>query len=238
MARFLFLFTTLLTLAASPVRAQEAMRVIEWVEVRTPANLSAERDYAPDAIASYGPFRVVGNDAAALVGPTDAASPRQFAAMLADWPALATLELREAPGTHDDRANLEVGRMIRAAGLATLVPATGSVRSGAVELFLAGATRRVEDGASFAVHSWMDEDGNEAWQYPPDSPEHVKYLTYYRDMGFAADEAEAFYAMTNFVPHAEALWLDAAEMRAWIGQQPFAPTAAADAGPRIAYAAL
>jgi hypothetical protein len=80
---------------------------------------------ARQALASYGPFRVLDGKRAALVDVTDSRSPGQFAAMLRDHPGIATLELVECPGTEDDRANLKLGRMIRAAGLATHVPAGG-----------------------------------------------------------------------------------------------------------------
>jgi hypothetical protein len=93
------------------------------------------------AIARFGPFRVIDQTRAALVGATDAASPDAFAAMLAAYPGIAVLEFADAAGTSNDLANLKLGRAIRAAGLATHVPTGGSARSGAVELFLAGATR-------------------------------------------------------------------------------------------------
>lgn len=185
------------------------------------------------ALASYGPFRVIDGTRAALVDVTDSRSPAQFAAMLRDHPGIATLELVECPGTDDDRANLKLGRMIRAAGLATHVPAGGSVRSGAVELLLAGKQRRVDDGSEFAVHSWMAEDGREADDFAANSPEHAGYLAYYREMGMDDAQARAFYSMTNSVGFADAKWLDAAEMRRWLGEQPIVP--APRAAPRLAY---
>ena len=177
---------------------------------------------------AYGPFRVVDQSTAELVGITDEHSPAAFRAMLRDHPGLATLAFIECPGTYDDRANLALGRMIRAAGLAAWVPEGGSVRSGAVELVLAGASLRIEDGAEFAVHAWLDEDGYEASDYAADSAENRKYLAYYREMGMSADRAATFYAMTNSVPFEDARWLDGAEMRGWIGGDETAE-------PRLAY---
>jgi hypothetical protein len=169
-----------------------------------------------EGIATYGPFRVIDGAHAALVGITDEASPREFAAMLQDYPALTELDLVECPGTFDDRANFALGRMIRRAGLETHVPADGSVRSGAVELFIAGASRSIEDGARFAVHAWEDDEGLQATDYSADAPQNARYLTYYREMGMATDEASAFYAMTNSVPNEQARWLSASEMRGWV----------------------
>lgn len=172
--------------------------------------------YERHAIASYGPFQVVDSQRAMLTDVTDEYSPAQFAAMLRDFPGITTLALVECPGTFDDRANLRLGRMIRAAKLAIHVPKGGSVRSGAVELVFAGASLRIDDGAEFAVHAWIDEDGQEASDYASDAQENAKYLTYYREMGMVQQQAEAFYAMTNSVPFEEARWFGAVEMRQWL----------------------
>lgn len=173
----------------------------------------------PVALAQYGPFRVVGQDRAELVDVTDRHSPTDFAEMLRDFPGIRTLALVEAPGTDDDRANLRVGRMIRTAGISTHVPHGGSVRSGAVELFLAGAEKRIDDGAEFAVHSWIDAHGRQPKDFPMSSPVNRMYLDYYREMGMTAQQARDFYAMTNSVSFSDAKWLDATEMRGWIGQR-------------------
>ncbi|MFO6428540.1 alpha/beta hydrolase [Erythrobacter sp. W302b] len=167
-------------------------------------------------IARFGPFRVIDGTRAALVATTDAASPEAFAAMLAAYPGLQVIEFADAPGTNHDLANLRLGRAIRAAGLATHVPAGGSARSGAVELFLAGTRRTMDPGALFAVHSWRDERGREPADFAPDAPENRLYLDYYAEMGMTPDQARAFYAMTNSVSHAGALWLQGEEMARWI----------------------
>lgn len=178
--------------------------------------LAAHSLAAPEGAAAYGPFRVLDAGRAALVDATDRDSPRAFAAMLRNHPGIATLELVECPGTDDDTANLALGRMIRARGIATHVPSNGSVRSGAVELFLAGARRTIDDGAEFAVHAWRDSDGREPGDYSPDSPFNRAYVEYYAEMGVA--EPQAFYDMTNAVPNDTARWLTARDMRGWLGE--------------------
>ncbi|MFA9200589.1 MAG: hypothetical protein ACEQR8_05300 [Cypionkella sp.] len=211
---------------AAPAAAQvRAIAVVEeWVE-------EAAAPAIPAGIAAYGPFRVLDAERAALVDATDRASPGAFAAMLRDHPGIATLELVECPGTDDDTANLKLGRMIRARGIATHVPAGGSVRSGAVELFLAGARRSIDDGAEFAVHAWRDSDGREPDDFAADSPVNRTYLDYYREMGLA--EPQAFYDMTNAVANSDARWLTAQDMRAWLGEAPAGSVTTA--GPAIAY---
>lgn len=254
--RILACLAASLALLATPVAAQDAgtrpdglthLIFATWRVAPAPAPTGAPTGAARfvpphvaierQALASYGPFRVLDGTRAALVDVTDSHSPAQFAAMLRDHPGLATLELVECPGTDDDRANLRLGRMIRAAGLATHVPAGGSVRSGAVELLLAGRERKIDDGAEFAVHSWIADDGREAHQFAANSPEHAGYLAYYREMGMGEAQAKAFYAMTNSVGFDDARWLDAADMRRWLGQQAeqAAPQTESRPAPRLAY---
>ena len=245
LARLFAMLLAAIALAAAPAHAQ-VTTIETWVEQWDPATETwvrvadgADRfvdSRAPDRakpIARYGAFEVLSDTEAALVDATDSRSPGHFAALLRDYPRIATLRMIEAPGTAHDGGNLTVGRMIRAAGIGTHVPRGGSVRSGGVELFLAGATRRIDDGAEFAVHSWLDTAGREAGDYAIDAPQHRVYLDYYRDMGMSPARARAFYDMTNSVPYASAKWLTAQDMRVWL--EPEAPPAAAPAEPRIAY---
>jgi hypothetical protein len=222
-AAFLF---GLMALAASPLAAQTVVyeEVTEEI-VEVPATGSERFVQAhpaealpgiPKGIAAYGPFRVLDNGRAALVGATNSQTPGQFTAMLHAYPGIRTIEMVECPGTDDDRANLRLGLMIHAKGIATHVPSGGSVRSGAVELFLAGATHSAAPDAEFAVHSWSDEFGFEPKDYAADAPENRVYIDYYREVGMSEAEARAFYAMTNSVPNHDAKWMTAAEMRQWV----------------------
>lgn len=206
--------------AATTTRTSGGLTITETIHEAPPVRFigasSPRRAAQAAAIAAFGPFRVIDSTRAALVGATDAASPQAFAAMLARFPGLEVIEFVDAPGTSHDLANLRLGRAIRAAGLATHVPAGGSARSGAVELFLAGTRRTVDPGALFAVHSWRDALGREPSDFAPEAPENRLYLDYYAEMGMTAEDARAFYAMTNSVPHAGALWLEGRDMARWI----------------------
>lgn len=225
MRRISSLFLPLLALAASPVSAQSMTVIVievveeEWVSVDETGGerfVPAPPAPVPAGIARFGPFRVIDGQRAALVDVTDSRSPAHFEAMVKAYPGIERLDLVDCPGTEDDRANLKLGRLIHARGMTTHVPSGGSVRSGGVELFLAGARRSADHGAEFAVHSWEDEDGRQATDYPADAPENRKYLDYYREMGLADAEARAFYAMTNSVPFEQARWFGAGEMARWV----------------------
>lgn len=191
------------------------------------------------AIAQFGPFRVVEANRAELIGVTDRNSPAQFTAMLKAFPGIQMLDLIDCPGTDDDTGNLAVGRLIRAHGIATHVPPKGSVRSGGVELFLAGQTRLIDDGAEFAVHSWRDSKGREPKDFSADAPENRSYTDYYQEMGMSASEAAAFYNMTNSVPNSSAKWLTAQEMRRWVANAEkdlqFVQVGTAERGDKTAY---
>ncbi|MXO50983.1 hypothetical protein GRI42_06665 [Erythrobacter gaetbuli] len=219
-----------------PARTSKAAAPQSWrpirnspvLEAASPSNFPlrqahpidrSERDYSK-AIATYGPFRVIDRFRVALVGETDTTTPALFQVMMRRHPQLTQIDMVECPGTRDDTANLKLGRLIRAHGLMTFVPRRGSVRSGAVDLFLSGVVKEIADGAEFAVHSWLDETGREPNDYAADAPENRRYLTYYREMGMADAQARAFYAFTNSVPHRSAKWIGAGDMRRWIGGAP------------------
>jgi hypothetical protein len=142
----------------------------------------------------------------------DSDTPAEFAAMLAAHPGIARLVMRECPGSIDEHANLALARAVRRAGLETHVPRGGSVRSGAVELWLAGVRRTADEGAEFGVHSWRDEDGREARDYAASDPVHGEYLGFYREMGIDDGAASRFYALTNSVGFDDLRLLGARDM--------------------------
>ena len=230
----------LFVLASQPLAAQ-AVVAAEVAQGTAPTELALAADTAegagrfvsmlppqpPPGIASFGPFRVIDSENAVLAGVTDAESPRRFAAMLRRYPRIGTIALINCPGTYDDRANLRLGLMLRARGIATYVPAGGLVRSGAVDLFLAGARRYADPSAWFAVHAWKDVTDHQPGDYAPDAPKNQAYLDYYRAVGLTAPQAQAFYAMTNSAPFARAKWLTQAELAQWVKLDAMTPKARA-----------
>ncbi len=96
--------------------------------------------------------------------------------------SIKTLVLQNAPGSSDDDANLVLSKRLRAKGFSTTVPTNGLIASGGVDLFLAGVERTLEAGACVGVHSW-EGGGIQGKDYPRNSPEHAKYLDYFRSIG-------------------------------------------------------
>jgi hypothetical protein len=214
-----------LLLFAPPLQAQ-AITIDSWVDEDSPVELTwsevvadnespadghhryadivlvgDDRSAAPSrpAIARYGPFYVIDSQTVEMIGTVHSDTPAAFAAMVRAYPGLQQLVMVECPGSVDEAANLSLARAVRRAGLATHVPAHGSVRSGAVELWLAGVQRSAAEGAEFGVHSWRDEDGREASDFAPGDRVHAEYLGYYREMGMDDGIARRFYALTNSV---------------------------------------
>jgi ATP-dependent protease ClpP protease subunit len=186
-------------------------KVYEWTDDASPALVQATKP-----IVSFGPFQVVATDRVELDGSIESDTPEQFMALLRAYPAIRQIDMIDCPGTGDDEANLALARMIRQAGIATFVPDNGSVRSGGVELFLAGARRSAAPNAEFAVHSWLDENGFEPGDFAESDPVNREYVDYYREMGMSAEKARAFYALTNSVPHNSALYLKPRDIAAYI----------------------
>lgn len=189
----------------------ETVETFEYSIVEPETDQSSPWSSAP-AQAVYGPFRVISENSVEMSGTVDSQSPALFRQMLAQYPAIKRIEMIDCDGSVDEEANLSLARQIRRAGISTHVPSRGSVRSGAVELFLAGVRHTADQGAEFVVHSWMDEDGLEANDYPPHDPVHAEYLNYYAEMGIPADKAQAFYALTNSVPFSEQLKLSRSDL--------------------------
>jgi hypothetical protein len=163
-------------------------------------------------IASFGPFTVVSANLVEMIGETDESTPGEFRKMIAAFPQIRQIRMIDCPGTENDEANFSLARMIRRAGISTYVPKGGSVRSGGVELFLAGVHRAAEPGAEFGVHSWLDADGREARDVPANDPAHREYVHYYEEVGFSPQVAREFYAFTNAVAFDQVHYLTGQEI--------------------------
>ncbi|QDO85622.1 alpha/beta fold hydrolase [Shewanella psychropiezotolerans] len=103
--------------------------------------------------------------------------------LLNKYPQIKTIVMQNVPGSMDDDTNLLASMEIRNRGIATHIPADGMVASGGTDMFLAGVKRTIEPGAKLGVHSWGDDSGKEALDYPRDNQAHTLYLDYYKAIG-------------------------------------------------------
>lgn len=125
---------------------------------------------------------VVSGTDALLNGEMGTATYTQMRDMIAANPNVTRLVIQKSSGSVNDDINVHTGRLIRAANLATHVPADGDINSGAVDLFTAGVTRTVEPGGILGVHSWCCQNGLSGDKLPRNDPAHGTQLTYFREM--------------------------------------------------------
>ena len=106
--------------------------------------------------------------------------------LLAENPNLETIVMLDVPGSLDDEACLKAGRLVRDAGINTVVPDDGEIASGGVDFFLAGVRREVQVGGQVGVHSWS-HGPDEGTDFPRSHRFHQLYLDYLADMAIAED---------------------------------------------------
>ncbi|WP_353410835.1 hypothetical protein [Pseudoteredinibacter isoporae] len=144
-----------------------------------------------------------------LKGLINAKSYSQIKQVIHDNPQLDTLVLTVMPGSIDDEVNLKMCHFIRQQGLHTYLLHNSVIASGAVDLFMSGVSREMEEGALLGVHSWSD-GVNEALDYPKDAEEHAPYRFFYQSM-VGNDE---FYWFTLRAAKADDIhWMSDAEIK-------------------------
>jgi hypothetical protein len=147
-----------------------------------------------------------------MVGLIDGATPARLEEALDAHPGARRLVLERVDGSIDHEATFAAGRIVRARGLATHVPAEGAVASGGVDLFLSGVARTAEPGASLGVHSWaldlldLELEGRDL---PRESAEHEVQLAWLRELGIP--EAWYWFTLEQACAH-EIHWMSAEEV--------------------------
>lgn len=143
-----------------------------------------------------------------LKGIINAKSYEQQQHVLSDNPQVNTLVLTVMPGSIDDEINLQMCHFVREKGLNTYLQHNSVIASGAVDLFMSGVEREMEEGAMLGVHSWSD-GFKEALDYPKNAEEHTPYRFFYQTM-VGSDE---FYWFTLRAASADNIhWMTDAEI--------------------------
>ncbi len=138
---------------------------------------------------------------AVLHGVINTGTPTVVQNFISNYPNVTTLVFMQMPGSADDNANLQAAQAIKNAGFKTYLPSVNAysqdafIASGAVDMFLSGDLRVIDQGAEVGVHSWSD-GSNDATFYPVGHAYHMPYINYYVSMGFSQTEAEDFYYFT------------------------------------------
>lgn len=106
-----------------------------------------------------------------ISGSLTSDTPGDFDKIIGRNPQVTRLVLGVILGSDDDEAMFPLYRRVREMGLETYLLADSEVYSGGADLFIAGATRRMERGAIIGVHSWSDGT-NDAADFPRSADEH------------------------------------------------------------------
>jgi len=144
----------------------------------------------------FGIFSSQNDETVIIDGLIDSDIPEYWDNYIAAFPNTNRMIMKDCPGSTDDIANWEAARKIRAQDIEIHLPADAVIASGAVDLFLSGTTRTRDSGSQIGVHAWSDGNDNEATDFPVGDIEHQAAIDYYIDMGFAQEDAEAFYYFT------------------------------------------
>jgi len=110
-------------------------------------------------------------------------------------PEVKILVEEQVSGSIHDAINMQTGRLVRKARLATHISKNSDIASGGVDLFCAGVKRTMEDGAKVGVHSWSDGEGIEAGNLSEDNPLHKDQINYFTEM-LGSPIGEEFYFYT------------------------------------------
>ena len=143
----------------------------------------------------------VSGDVAMLNGDLGSLAYNQILDLNANNRNVHTILFEQVPGSVNDEVNVETGRLIREAGYTTQVKSNSEIYSGGVDLFCAGKTRIIEEGAKIGVHSWCcGENGEGAADIPENDPQHNIQISYFTEMLGSTIGPDFYFFTINAAP--------------------------------------
>lgn len=195
------------TILASPPVAVTPPIVSAEKVVGAASIASCEQAGSDDASDCY----VIEGTVAKMYGVIGDGSLSDYNKMRTEYPEVTEVVLVNVPGSANDDENIRVGEALHADKINTSLLANSEIASGGVDYFLAGITRRIENGARVGVHSWSDGTVSDASTLPRDHPSHQLYLDYYSDIQY--DSGKEFYFFTiNAAPSNSIHWMTNSEL--------------------------
>ena len=140
----------------------------------------------------FGPFYVLNDTTVVVNGDMGSRVDNQFEKLMNKYPNIKLLIMEECPGSRNDEELFKAAAMVKENLINTHLPPYAVIESGAVDLFLAGTIRTMEEGAKIGVHAWSD-GSTSATEFPVGHEEHQIYIDYYVSVGYAQEDAEALY---------------------------------------------
>ena len=162
---------------------------------------------------TFGIFKVQSGDIVALMNGTIGSNTlTNFDQMMAAFPNIKTIQMKEVPGSSDDDTNLKVALKVYQKGIKTHLLDNGMIASGGTDFFLAGVQRTLGNNVKIGVHSWSDGT-NDATSFPVGHANHQPYIDYYVNVGFELSLAKNFYYYTiNAAPASGIHWMTPTEI--------------------------
>lgn len=161
----------------------------------------------------FGIFKVLeGDNTVEMDGTIGSSTLNDFNALVAAFPNIKTINIKNCGGSSDDEVNLQVSAKVHQLGINTHLMDNGLIASGGVDFFLAGIKRSKGNNTMIGVHSWAG-GGQEATDFPVGHANHLPYINYYVSVGFTQEQAEAFYYFTiNAAPASDIHYMTDAEI--------------------------
>jgi len=160
----------------------------------------------------FGPFYIENDTTIFMDGDMGNKVDNQFDKLLEQYPDIRLVVFGICPGSKDDVAMIEAATQLRNRGINTHLTTTSIIESGAVDFYLAGNTRTLENGSLIGVHAWS-EGKDAATDFPKGDPVHDLYIDYYIFCGYSPEEAEEFYFFTiNAAPPDDIHYMTAEEI--------------------------
>jgi hypothetical protein len=144
----------------------------------------------------YGPFYISSDTTIFYEGTSTGRVDKQFDKLILDYPHIVSMTFSShCPGSINDESLYIAANKVRSLGIKTILTSESVVESGAVDMFISGATREIADGAQIGVHSWSAGSFDGA-DLPQDDEEHQMYLEFYNTMFEDEAVGEEFYWFT------------------------------------------
>ena len=140
----------------------------------------------------FGPFYILNDTTIVVNGDMGSRVDNQLERLLDKYPNISYVIMEECPGSRDDEELFKAARMIHNRGFHIHLPSHAKIESGAVDFFLSGIKRTMDEGAKIGVHAWSDGNSS-ATEYPVGHEEHQIYIDYYMSIGYSEQDAESLY---------------------------------------------
>lgn len=135
-----------------------------------------------------------------------------FSKLLAKYPNISTINIKNCDGSVDDETNLKLSKLVFDKKINTHIMDNGTIASGGTDFFLAGMKRSKGKNTRIGVHSWAGEN-EVATDFPKGHANHQPYISYYESVGMTRQQAEDFYYFTINAATAEGMhWMTSVEI--------------------------